>query len=340
MAKKKSKKSEKKGLAKKAQAAKDFAKEKLAKKKPAQKELPAQELATKEPAKTDLAKKAPAQKELEPYEKRYADFFDRPFGVDEYDNGKKRFCRLPAHVIVGTVSAIAKVCWRYEVHNRHSLEVLADRGGVVVMSNHTSYLDVVFMYLAIYPRYWPRFVARDTLFEANEALAWIFAHIGAFPVKRDTADRTAVKRAARMLKNGEIVGIMPEGSRRGKGSVAPRIHGGAALMARMGKAPIMPMAVINVDKIKKKGERVRFPKVTVEFGNPVLLSDFDFLPKDERLDACVWYALRECFALFQGKAPEDVDMAALFPEDKDFTKEFAEHPIPRLTSEQVAQLLK
>ena len=111
-------------------------------------------------------------------------------------------------------------------------------------------------------------------------------------------------------------------------------------MARMGKAPIMPMAVINVDKIKIKGERVRFPKVTVEFGNPVLLSDFDFLPKDERLDACVWYALRECFALFQGKAPEDVDMAALFPEDKDFTKEFAEHPIPRLTSEQVVELLK
>ena len=58
MATKKSKKSVKKGLVKKAQAAKDFAKEKLAKKKPAQKELPAQELATKEPANAELAKKA------------------------------------------------------------------------------------------------------------------------------------------------------------------------------------------------------------------------------------------------------------------------------------------
>jgi len=132
---------------------------------------------------------------------------------------------------------------------------------------------------------------------------------------------------------------MPEGSRRGKGSVAPRVHGGAALIARMGKAPILPMAVHNVDKIKVKGERVRFPKVTVEFGNPVMLSDFDFLPKDERLDACVWYALRECFAMFQHKAPEEVDMAALFPDDKDFTQTFAEHPIPRLTSEEVAALL-
>ncbi|MBE6472115.1 MAG: 1-acyl-sn-glycerol-3-phosphate acyltransferase [Coriobacteriaceae bacterium] len=280
-----------------------------------------------------------ADKELARYEEKYAEYFDSPFGVDEYDNGKKRFWRGPACVIVGVVSAIAKVCWRYDVENRQSLEALAEKGGVVVVSNHTSYLDVVFMYLSMFPKRWPRFIARDSLFEANAALGWIFAHIGAFPIKRDSADRLAVKRAARMLKNGEIVGIMPEGSRRGKGSVAPRVHGGAALIARMGKAPILPMAVHNVDKIKVKGERVRFPKVTVEFGNPVMLSDFDFLPKDERLDACVWYALRECFAMFQHKAPEEVDMAALFPDDKDFTQTFAEHPIPRLTSEEVAALL-
>ena len=281
-----------------------------------------------------------ADKQKKSYEKKYAKFFDSPFGVDEYDNGKKRFSRGPAKVIVGTVSGICKVLYRYDVKNRENLWQLADKSGVVVISNHTSYLDVVFMYLAVYPRYWPRFVARDTLFEANAALAWIFAHIGAFPITRDSADRTAIKRASRMLKNGEIVGIMPEGSRRGKGSAIPRVHGGAALIARMGKAPILPMAVHNVDKVKRKGERLRFPKVTVEFGNPIMLSDFDFLPKDERLDACTWYALRECFAMFQHVAPEDVDMVALFPGDKDFTSAFAEHPIPRLTSAEVAALLK
>ncbi|MBR3181456.1 MAG: 1-acyl-sn-glycerol-3-phosphate acyltransferase [Eggerthellaceae bacterium] len=280
-----------------------------------------------------------ADNQKPPYEEKYADLFDRPFGVDEYENGKKRISRVPARVIVGTVAGICKVLYRYEVRGRDNLYQLAAKSGVVVVSNHTSYLDVVFMYLAIRPKYWPRFIARDSLFEANPALAWIFAHIGAFPIKRDSADRTAVKRAARMLKNGEIVGIMPEGSRRGKGSAAPRVHGGAALIARMGKAPILPMAVHNVDKIKRKGERLRFPKVMVEYGNPVLLSDFDFLPKDDRLDACVWYALRECFAMFQHVSPEEVDMVALFPEDKDFTETFAEHPIPRLTSEEVAALL-
>lgn len=280
---------------------------------------------------TDIEKSANAS----PFE----GFFDRPFGVDEYATGEKRFSRAAARVIVSVVCGITKVLYRYHVNGRENLYQLAEKSGVIVISNHTSYLDVVFMYLAIRPKLWPRFLARDTLFEVSPILGWIFAHVGAIPIKRDSADRTAVKRAARMLKNGEVVGIMPEGTRRDKGNVEPHVHGGAALIARMGKAPILPMAVRNVDKVKRKGERLRFPKITVEFGDPVLLSDFDFLPKEDRLDGCVWYALRECFALFQGLRPEEVDMVALFPDDKDFTDTFAAHPVPRRTSAEVAAML-
>ncbi|HAM15792.1 MAG TPA: 1-acyl-sn-glycerol-3-phosphate acyltransferase [Eggerthellaceae bacterium] len=271
--------------------------------------------------------------------KRYERLFDLPFGVKSYKTGEKRPPRAVAWVIVSTVAGICKVLYRYDVKNFQNLEELARCGGVVVISNHTSYLDVVFMYLSMYPRYWPRFMARDTFFEKHGPLGWAFARIGAFPVKRDSADRTAVKRAARMLKNGEIVGIMPEGTRRSKGNRNPSIHGGAALIARMGRAPILPMAVHNVDEVKRRGERLRFPHITVEYGNPVMLSDFDFLPKEDRLEACVWYAMRECFALFQDKRPDQVDMAALFPDDKDYSEVFAEHPIPRLSSREVAALL-
>ena len=260
----------------------------------------------------------------------YERLYDLPLGVDEYSTGEKRFSRLPATVIVGIVSGICKVLWRYETIGREKLDALTSKSGVVVVSNHTSYLDVVFMYLSMFRRHWPRFVARNTLMENHAPLGWILAHVGAFPIHRDTADRTAIKRAARMLKNGEVVGIMPEGSRRGKSSTPPRVHGGAALIARMGKAPILPMGVRNVDIIKRKGERVRFPKVTIVYGEPLRLEQFDFLPKDDRLDGCVWYVLRECFALFRGVAPEEVDMVELFPDDKDFTAVFAEHPIEPL----------
>lgn len=273
---------------------------------------------------------ASTDKEKKPH--TYERLFDLPFGVDSYSSGEKRFGRGPAWVIVGTVSGICKVLYRYETIGRERLDKLAEKSGVVVVCNHTSYLDVVFMYLSMFRHHWPRFIARDTLFETNELLAWIFAHIGAIPITRDSADRTAVKRATRMLKNGEIVAIMPEGTRRGKGNVDPHVHGGAALIARMGKAPILPMAVRNVDKVKRKGERLRFPKITVVYGEPLELGQFDFLPKEDRLTGCIWYALRECFALHDNVAPEDIDMVALFPEDKDFTAAFAEHPLESVTS--------
>lgn len=161
--------------------------------------------------------------------------------------------------------------------------------------------------------------------------------MGAFPVKRDTADMTSIKRAVRMLKRRELVGILPEGTRRGKTDRVPSIHAGVSVIARMAKVPILPMTVRGVERIKQKGQRVHFPKVTVDYGDPILVGDFDFLPKDERVEACTWYAMRECFALYYRCAPEDVDMAALFPETRDYAPVFAEHPIPRHTSEELAR---
>ena len=116
-----------------------------------------------------------------------------------------------------------------------------------------------------------------------------------------------------MLKGNQLVGILPEGTRRGKGSKTPEIHSGAAFIAKMGKAPILPMCVREAENVKRKGERMHFPKITVEYGKPLVVSDFDFLPKEDRLDGCSWYAMREVFALHQRVPREQVDMVAFVP---------------------------
>lgn len=271
---------------------------------------------------------------LTPYEK----IWDMPYdGVSEDGQGPRWFGNL-AWVVVG---AVFKLCFRYSVAGRENLRAFKGVSGAVVVGNHVSFLDVVFMYVSSRPSQWLRLMGRDDLFpKGGGLLGHALSRVGAFPVKRDAADRTAIKRAARMLKNREIVGIMPEGTRRGKSGIAPRLHSGAAFIARMGHAPIIPMTVRNVETIKRKGERLRFPKVTVEYGSPVLVSDFDFLPKDERLDACIWYAMREVFALNQNVPADQVDMRALFPEDRDFTDVFAEHALPRRSSEELAAALR
>lgn len=236
------------------------------------------------------------------------------------------WCGNLLYVVIGF---LCKIFWFYNTKGLDKLRALKGKSGVVLVGNHQSYFDVVFAYLTVRRKQWVRFLAKDTLFdEAGGLFGQFIGRVGAFPITRDSADRTAVKRAARMLKNKEVVGIFPEGTRRGKGDKTPHIHGGAALIARMGKAPMMPFTVHKVELIKRKGHLPHiFHQVTVEFGDPIYLSSFDFLPKEERLEACTWYVMRECYAMNQGIDRDLVDMAALFPEDKDYTQVFKEHPL-------------
>lgn len=256
----------------------------------------------------------------------------------ESHDGSKRITHWCANLVWVVVGGLFKLLFRTRVDGKDNLLAFKGVSGAVIVCNHTSYLDVACMYLASRPDGWIRIMGRDNLFDKAGGLSGqILARVGAFPVKRDSSDRTAIKRAARHLKNGECVGILPEGTRRGKGSLEPRLHAGAAFIAKMGGGvPIVPMTVRNVEKIKQKGQRLRFPQVTVEFGSPVLLDDFSDMPKDQRLEAATWYAMRECFAMFGSIPADEVDMAALFPKDRDYSEHFSQHPVPRHDAGQVA----
>ncbi|MEG1425738.1 MAG: lysophospholipid acyltransferase family protein [Raoultibacter sp.] len=235
------------------------------------------------------------------------------------------------NLIYGFLGILFKICFRYRVDGRENVRNLQGICGGVVVGNHTSFLDVVMFYLAVRPSQWIRFMGRDSLFEAGKGFVGpVLTRVGAFPVKRGSADRVSIKRAAAMLKRGEIVGIYPEGTRRGKGSQVPQMHSGAAFVARMGKAPIIPASVRNAEKVKSKGSwRIRFPRISVEFGQPIEVSEFDFMPREDRLEACTWYVMRECFALSKRVPAEEVDMQELFPASRDFSEEFSGRTIKR-----------
>lgn len=257
----------------------------------------------------------------------HEEFWDRPCMGNDQTNHVPRFLIL---IISNILKAIFKVFFRMRIENQEVMDGFKGKtNGAILVAPHYSYLDVIVMWLSVRPRGWVRLIARESLFYAGKGfLGEIISRAGAFPIKRNTADRTALKRAARMLKNGEWVGMFPEGTRRGgKGNLKPELHAGAALIARMGKAPIIPLGLENLSKIKRKGERVRFPKVTIRFGEPVSLDSFNFLPKEDRMDACAWYTMREAYALSENIAPTEVDMVDLFPDAKDYSKVFYDHPI-------------
>ena len=130
-----------------------------------------------------------------PYEKMW----DMPLGGE---SDEKQVPHWAGNIIYGFLAAVFKVCFRYRVDGREKLRGFEGKSGVLVVSNHTSFLDVAFMYLAARPNQWIRFLGREDLFDnAKGLVGQILSRVGAFPIKRDSADRSAIKRATRMLKN-------------------------------------------------------------------------------------------------------------------------------------------
>lgn len=264
----------------------------------------------------------------------YKDIWDMPIdaaSAAREGKGGKPIPHLVGNIVYAVLFAAFKVAFRFSIEGIEHVRSFRDGKGCIVAGNHVSYLDPVFLWLAARPSQWIRFMARDNMFANAKGLAGqVISRVGAFPIKRSSADRTAIKRAVSMLKRGEVVGIFPEGTRRGCGTAKPELHSGVAFIARMGKAAIVPSSVRNVEKVKPKGSRfVRFPKVSVVFGAPLFLEDFDFLPKEDRLDAAAWYVMRECYALARDVDREQVDMGELFPESKDFAAAFAGRDMSR-----------
>jgi 1-acyl-sn-glycerol-3-phosphate acyltransferase len=145
-------------------------------------------------------------------------------------------------------------------------------GGVLLCPNHVCDLDPPAVG-ALTPRpAW--FMAKSELFSMR-FFSWLLPRLHAFPVKRDSADRAALTRAEELLKAGEAVVIFPEGGGNFEGTLQP-LHPGALLVALRAKVPVVPVALLNTNKVlpysKIKLQRSPEP-VTVIFGEPLDLSD-------------------------------------------------------------------
>lgn len=216
--------------------------------------------------------------------------------------GPDRYPQWFAIIFSALVRFFLKIAFRYRVENVKYLKQLPEGTAYVLAGNHTSYLDPVMMWITMRPRH-VRFIAKEEFFQ-NKLVAWMAAQVGAFPLKRKSADRTAIKRAVKCLKRGEFIGIFPEGTRiRFKGQ-SRNAHPGVALIAHMGQVPIVPVGISGADRVKPAGTRfIRFPKVVVRYGEPIYLESFQHLPKEERFQAVADEVMRNVYALRDGKDP-------------------------------------
>jgi 1-acyl-sn-glycerol-3-phosphate acyltransferase len=167
--------------------------------------------------------------------------------------------------------AVFKIFFRIKVKGK---ENMPEHGGVIVMSNHISAFDPPLL-AAIFSR--PvRFMAKKELFE-NPIIRFVLFLADAFPVDRSKNDITAVKKALSLIKEKEVLGLFPEGTRHPEGKLGNPKAGSVMLAIKSG-APILPVGIKNV---KSNG------RITINIGKSFKLDQFAKrrLSKEERKKA-------------------------------------------------------
>ena len=147
-------------------------------------------------------------------------------------------------------------------------------GPVILAPNHFSQWDHFFV--GVYTRRRVRFMAKSQLF-SNPIIEFIFRHGGAFPIRRGHHDEEAFKTAFTILERGGCMLMYPEGGRSRTGGIAePRP--GVGRIALQSGVPVIPVAIHG--SLGVRGWRkLRFPKVTVQYGEPL---SFDVVPDPTR----------------------------------------------------------
>lgn len=139
-------------------------------------------------------------------------------------------------------------------------------GGVLLVSNHQSFLDPVLATFAL-----PRecnYMARATLFD-SKWLGPMIRRLNAFPVKRGTADLGAIKETLRRLKQGHVVLAFPEGTRTMDGSIGP-MRTGVVLLARKAHVPIVPTLILGAFESWPRTAKLPRPRpILVAYADPI-----------------------------------------------------------------------
>ena len=168
-----------------------------------------------------------------------------------------------------------------------------EQGGVLICSNHQSFLDPIFAGAMCHRRL--NYLAREDLFNSRW-FGGLIRFYDAIPVRRDGMSIAGLKETLRRLRRQEMVLIFPEGTRTEDGEIQP-LKAGFCVLARKTGVPLVPLAIAGAFHVWPKGCRLPRPaRVCMAAGRPISAEQVATMD-DAELVELLGERLRECFQL-------------------------------------------
>lgn len=171
------------------------------------------------------------------------------------------------------------------------LEYVPSSGPAILASNHLAVADSFYLPLVVRRRI--TFLAKSEYFTGRglkgRLTAWFYTVAGQVPIDRTNADaaQAALNTAERLLSQGKLLGMYPEGTRSPDGRLYKGKTGLARLALHTG-VPVIPVAMIGTNVVNPPGSKMwRFGRVTVRFGKPMDFSRFEGLAGNRFIERAV-----------------------------------------------------
>lgn len=177
----------------------------------------------------------------------------------------------------------------------HGLEHISSLDApFILMGNHTTMLDPVIMAVAA-PKEQIRFVGKKELWKCKP-FAWFANHLRAIPVDRHNTDMEAMRACMRVVREGHVLGIFPEGTRYHNGLMT-ELESGVAMIALRAKVPLVPVYIA--------GRLRLFRRLHVYVGKPIMMDDLQEMGVNTDSCKLLLGRITQTYAALDAQRPED-----------------------------------
>jgi len=216
------------------------------------------------------------------------------------------FYRLCKYVLIGPLLRLFFPC------KVSGAEYIPESGGVILAGNHVSVADSFFTPLYIKRRVY--YLAKSEYFTEKGFKGWLkkffFTSVGQVPINRGgaSAARDALDTGIRLLKDGKVLGIYPEGTRSPDGRLF-KGKTGVARMALEAGVPVVPVVMLGTDKVNPIGSKMWKPgRIQMIVGRPLDFSRYEGMAGDRFVERAMTDEIM--YRLMELSGQEYVDLYA------------------------------